>query len=128
MGVMDMVERIGYKVLETCGDGNHYSPCPRTGVRTHYPVNEWFTDAGGHGIYVFVSHEEARAWIDRQTNPEPGHGAMIGKLWEIWECRCDGDIRPGDNPDNPEELRVTRLMLVMIVEQDPRITQLAKIR
>ena len=123
-----MVERIGYKVLETCGDGKHYSPCPRTGVRIIYPVKEWFTDTSGHAISVFQSHKDARAWIVRQTNPEPGQGAMLGKLWEIWECRCDGDNRDGDNPDNPEELRVTRLRLIGIVEQDPRITQLEKMR
>lgn len=116
---MDMVERIGYKVLETCGDGNYYSPTPRGKERIVYPVNKWISDPTDHGIYIFDTHKDARAWIARQTNPEPGQGAMLGKLWAIWECRCDGDIRQGDNPENPEELRVSRLMLIRIVEKWP---------
>jgi hypothetical protein len=37
-----------------------------------------------------------------------------------------GYIRPTDNLDNPEELRVARLMLVKMVEKGSRITELEK--
>lgn len=114
-----MVEGIGYKVLETSGDGVYFSPTPQGRNRIVYTVNQWTTDTSGHGLYVFRSHQEARAWIDRQTLPEGGHGAMLGKLWAIWECRCDGDIRPSDNKQNPEELRVSSVMPIRIVEEWP---------
>jgi hypothetical protein len=114
-----MVEIFGYKVLETCGDGVYFSPTPRVRNRMTYPINQWVEDKSGHGLYMFRSHQDARAWIKRQTRPEGGQGAMLGKIWAIWECRCDGDIRPSDNPDNPEELRVSKVKLIRIVERWP---------
>jgi hypothetical protein len=123
-----MVESIGYKVLETDGDCNYFSPTPRGKEKLFYRVNEWITDTTGHGLYLFQSHKDARAWIGRQNRTPGGQGAMLGKLWAIWECRCEGDIRPGDNPDNPEELMVKRLMPIRIVEKDPRLTELEEMK